>query len=512
VTDRLQETEAAPAESVPGEADLPTEDEVDRIRCAVCLEWVPESSEPCPECGEPPGVPPSSRSSRLVGALDAPPPSLPPSQQEREASWLGMHWRPVVMIGVIGSVMATGVALRYLAPGRYRPPNRLGAPAAAVAPCEGACWHGEACQVGRCVWAPKNDVGHLEAQPTIGGPFTLPEDVVDALPLDGGRWAASYLSGVQIRDARTGRVLSLLSDAPQAQALARVGESLYATSPRRIFVIDVATTRVLKVIEMGSPVSQLVVGAAGRRVLAAMPGARAVAVIAADYHAEINRFFFGDDPVGLVAVDDEGSRALASNGVVPLPGLAPPQSATMYGATFAFDPSRLPSAQDRVRTAMMGNPASMVVVPDSKTSWVVVREKDELVPVEHLASGAVRLGEPLRTCREPEEALFVPRGRRILVRCNAGKAVEIFDLVRRELLRHVPLNARVADAVVSPDARAALLALPGDGSGALGVLDLDGYELVVHPLGGEPHRVRIAPDGRTALVLSDRTKVAWVLR
>ena len=31
-------------------------------------------------------------------------------------------------------------------------------------------------------------------------------------------------------------------------------------------------------------------------------------------------------------------------------------------------------------------------------------------------------------------------------------------------------------------------------------------------LGAEPRRVRLTPDGRAALVVSDRSKVAWVLR
>jgi hypothetical protein len=31
-------------------------------------------------------------------------------------------------------------------------------------------------------------------------------------------------------------------------------------------------------------------------------------------------------------------------------------------------------------------------------------------------------------------------------------------------------------------------------------------------LSAEPHRVRISPDGRMAVVVSDRAKLAWVVR
>jgi len=485
-------------------------DESPTMPCPICLELIGADARTCPECGErtaPGSFAPAS--SRLPASSR--PPSIP--DDPPGAGWLRMHWRPMITMSAIFSLITAGIALRYLAPDRYQPPERMGPRAPAAEPaCDTPCWHGEGCQLGKCAWQQPNDVGHIEEKPTIAGPFDLPRGVVDALPLDADRFAASYLNGVQITSTRTGSTLSLVSDAPQAQQLHRVGDVVYATAPRRIYVIDVATTRVLKTIEIGLPVGDLAVGASGRRVLASIPGARAAAVIASEYHAEVSRFYFGDDKVLQVAVDDTGLRALATNGRVPLAGLPAPRSANDFGAMYAFDPTRLPSDQDRVRTGMPGNPVDVAMLPDSKSSWVVLREKDSVVQVERLDTGAVRQTGRLSTCRRPEQIELVRRGRRAIVRCNVDRAVEVFDLSRRELVRQIPLNARISDMAVAPDGRQAILLLVRDKAGAVGLLDLDSYDLQLHELGGEPHRLRLTPDGRTAVVISDRSKVAWVLR
>lgn len=496
---------AAEADSEPHA--VPAEVDIGTMCCAICLERVPAGSPLCPECGEPPVLAPHSHElDRAAASLR--PRSLAPSiaDDPPNAGWLRLHWRPLVTMGVIGCVLAAGIALRHLAPDRYQPPKHISPPPAAAA-CDTPCWHGEACQVGSCVWQAPNDVDHVSAEPVIGGPFTLPPDVIDILPLDEERFAASALKGVIVYSGRTGEILSLVSDAPQAQGLYRVGSTLYATSAQRIYVIDVASTRVLKTIEIGSRVHEVTVGASGRRALASVPGLRLVVVITTDFHAEINRFYFGDDTVGPVAIDDVGTWALTTTGRNPLPGLRPPQG----GALYAFDPSRLASAQDKVRAAMVGNPADLVMTPD-ETAYVVVREKNSLVPLSRLTSGAVRREQALETCGQPEQIELIRRGRRAIVRCNEGRTIEIFDLVRKKLVRHIPLNARATDLVVSPDARQAIIALPYDGAGAVGLLDLDSYELTLAEVGAEPSRVRVTPDGRTAAVISDRTKVAWVVR
>jgi hypothetical protein len=244
-------------------------------------------------------------------------------------------------------------------------------------------------------------------------------------------------------------------------------------------------------------------------------------VIATDYHAEVSRFFFGDDHVRAVSIDDTGTRALTTNGQVPFAGVAANPEGVRFGAMYAFDPSRLPSEQDRVRTALIGNPVDIVMIPDAKSSYALVREKDAIVRLERQDSGAVRQESRMTTCRQPEAIELIRRGRRAIVRCNAGMALEVFDLETLELKKHIPLNARVAGMAITPDGRQAIIALPrdtdradsrGGGEGAIGLLDLDSYELTLHEVNAEPHRVRLAPDGKTALVISDRKKVAWVVR
>jgi DNA-binding beta-propeller fold protein YncE len=423
-------------------------------------------------------------------------------------------------------LVCTGVLLRYLAPGRFSPPRVRSTTPPAVAPaCSSTCWNGEACQLGQCVWQRPNNVGHVSRSARISGPFTLPKDVSDALPLDAERFAVALLTGTQIHDSRTGEVQSLISDAPQSRRLYRVGDVVYATSPQRIYVIDLATTRLLKTIELGSTVGEVTLGAGGRRALASLPVAHAVAVLATEYHAEVDRIQFGDDPVGPMGTDDTGKRALTTTGQVPLPGLRDPQG----GAVWAFDPSRLASAQDRVRASMLGNPVSVLMTPDGESSYVVLRAEDALVPLEWLPSGAVRQRERIPTCREPEQVELVRRDRLAVVRCNEGRALDVFDLVTRKHVRRIPFNARAADLAISPDGEQAVVALPGESMGgppgqaglplhtpqsssAVALVDLKTFEVKLLPLGAEPTRVRLSPDGSTALVLSDRAKVAWVLR
>ncbi|MSP25618.1 MAG: hypothetical protein EXR75_10715 [Myxococcales bacterium] len=470
------------------------------VRCLVCLEAIPAELALCPECGEPPHDAPAS-SAGSPGSV-APPPG----------GWLAMHWRPLVTMSAVGALIAAGIALRYLAPERFRSPLKLPVPAALEATCPEACWLGEACEEGRCLWRPPNDVGHLPVSLTVAGPFALPADVSDVIALDGERYAASHLLGVQFTSARTGESLSLVNDAPQVQRLFRVGSVVYASAPERIYVIDAATMSVLKSIEVGKPVTDFAIGTGGERVLAALPAARAVAVLATDHHAEVSRFFFGDDPIAAVALDDAGTRALAVNGDVPLLGLRPASHSLKFGAVFSFDPSRLPSAQDRVRTGADGNPAAVLAVPDSRSSFVVLRETDEVLPLGLIDGVTARREKPISTCRQPEQIVLVRSSRRALVRCNAGRAVDVLDLAENRVLRRIELNARVSDLVVSPDGKQALLALPRDGQGSIGILDLDTYELRLQELAGEPHRLRLTPDGRTVAVISDRTKSAWVLR
>jgi len=466
-----------------------------RVRCPTCLEVVSLQTDLCPECNEPIAGPPAPTS--RPGVLAVKPPS-----------WLALHWRPLVTGLAILALVCTGVALRTLAPGRFLPP-RAASRAPTVSPvCTTPCWNGEACQAGQCAWQKPNDVGHLNDQPLVSGPFSLPKDVSDALPLDGERFALALLTGMQVHDARTGALLTLVSDAPQLRGLYRVDDVLYATSPQRIYVIDAATTGLLKTIELGAVVGQVSVGANGRRALASLPGAHAVAILATEYHAEVDRIQFGDDPVGPMGVDDTGTRALTTTGQKPLAGLRDPAG----GAVYAFDPSRLASRQDRVRTSMLGNPVDVLMAPDGSSSYVVLRAEDALVPLEWLPSGAVRRRDRIQTCDEPEQIELLRAGRRAIVRCHEGRALEVFDLVTGGLLRHIPFNGRATDLVVSPDGEQAIVSLTGDGSGAVAIVDLNAYTVKLLPLSAEPTRVRLTPDGRTALVLSDRAKVAWVVR
>lgn len=486
------------------------------VRCPICRELIALGVETCPECGEntrmssleAQAASSSSSSSSSTGSTNSGMPSIPDDQPGQ--SWLRMHWRPLVTLGAIAGIVCTGVVLRYLAPGRFSTPRAIPVQAAAQPTCSVPCWNGEACQLGECVWQRPNDVGHVSVDARIAGPFSLPKDVSDVLPLDTERFLVSVLTGIEIRSSRTGEFLGFIGEAPQTRRLYRVGDAVYATSPQRIYVIDTKTTRLLKTIEMGSPVGEVMAGTSGRRVLASLPQAHAVAVIATEYHSEIDRIQFGDDAVGPVGSDDTGKRALVTTGQIPLAGLRDMQG----GAVWAFDPSRFASSQDRVRASMMGNPVSVLMTPDGESSFLAMRASDQLIPLQWLASGTVRRQDPIPTCREPEQLELVRRERYAVVRCNEGRALQVFGLHDRKLVRHIPLNARAADMAVTPDGEQVVVALPGEGAGtgAAALVELKTFTVNLLPLGAEPTRLRLSPDGTAALLLSERSKVAWVLQ
>lgn len=485
---------AVQAESSP---DLKT------MRCPTCRELVPETSDVCPECDEPihpVSMSPSSMRSSIADDAEG-------------ASWLRMHWRPLLAFGAIMSVIMTGITLRYLAPDRFATGPKPGAmrepPPPPVAPtCDGDCWSGEACQEGKCVWQQPNGVEHVANKPGIAGPFALPADVTDAILLDDERFVVGLLAGTEIRSTRTGQALGLITEASQTRRLVQVEGAVYAVGPQHISVLDSKDLRLLKTLELGAIVGEVTVGANGRRALVSLPGAHAIAILSTEFHAELDRIRFGDDNVGPVGVDDTGKHALTTTGTIPLLGLSDQQG----GAIYAFDPSKLATEQDRVRAAMLGNPASVLMSPDGKTSFIALRHSNKLRPVEWAKSGGIRLLDPVEVCDQPEELGLVRAGRRGVVRCNRGRTLGFFDLETGKLVKSVEFNATATDMVVTPDGAQVIVALPGTTGGALALVDTRTYEVEMVPLTEPPTRVRLSANGSSVLALSDRAKVAWVIR
>lgn len=469
------------------------------VTCPICLESIPPVTL-CPECGEPTSAYAGPPSEGLPGSI---------GPDDLDQGWLRMHWRPLVTLGAITALICVGITLRFLAPGRFHQESAAPAASPPVQTCADACWTDESCQVEHCTWNPPGDVGHVGPDPIVAGPFELPPDASDVLLLDGDRFAVALIAGAQIRSARTGEVEAIVSEALHTRRLLRAGpETLYAIAPQHVYVIDAGTRKLSKTLELGGYIGDVALAASGRRVLVSLPGTSSIAIIATEFHAEIDRIRFGDDPVGPLAADDTGKRAITTTGHIPATGLKGQEG----GAAYVFDPSRLASAQDRVRTSMRGNPVSAVLTPDGRTGYVVLREKNELVRLEWQPSGAVRQAERIATCRQPEEIVLLRRDRRAIVRCRAGGSLEIFELETGKLLAHVPLPEAPSDLVVSPDGRQALVAMPGRVKGSVAFVDLDEYRAETVALAGNPTRVRFAPDGRSAIVLSDRTKAAWVVR
>ena len=474
--------------------------DIKKVRCPTCRELVVESVDVCPECDEP--MMPASVAPSTRGSI---------ADDQEGASWFRMHWRPLVTFGAIAGLIMSGITLRYLAPDRFSKVEQATATAMGAPPpsaCETACWSGEACQAQTCVWQKPNGVGHVAPRPGVAGPFALPNDVTDAVMLDDERFAIGLLTGTEIRSTRTGQSLGLVAEAAQTRQLIRLNGFVYAVGPQHIAVLETQSMRLKKTLEMGAIIGDVTVGANGRRALVSLPGAHAIAVLSTEIHVELDRIRFGDDNIGPVGVDDSGERAITMTGAIPVPGLPEPQG----GALYAFDPTRLASEQDRVRAAMLGNPVSVAMSPDGETSWVALRQANKLVPLSFQASGALRVSTPIDACDQPEQVEIVRKDRRAVLRCNRGRALEVFDLETQKLLRHIPFNAPAADMVVSPDGEQVVVALPSQGGGSLAFVDLTTFEVEMVPLTEPPSRVRMSASGDAVIALSDRSKVLWVVR
>lgn len=474
--------------------------ELKTVRCPICRESITESATVCPECDEaisPASMSPSSRASY--------------GDEPEGASWLRMHWRPLVAFaGIIGLIM-TGITLRFLAPGRFAPgprPAAMSEPPPLIQTCNATCWSGEACQQNECVWQKPNGVGHVASRPGIAGPFPLPADVTDAILLNSDRFAIGLLTGTQIHSTRTGQALGLVSEASQTRRLVHVDGAVYAVGPQHIAVLDASDLRHMKTLELGAIINDVTVGANGRRALVSLPGAHGVAILSTELHVELDRIRFGDDAVGPVAMDDAGQRALTTTGSVPILGLPDQQG----GALYAFDPSRLATEQDRVRAATLGNPVSVLMSPDGKTSFVALRHSGKIRALEWMKSGSIRLLDPIEVCDQPEELELLRSERRGVVRCNRGRAIAIFDLETGEVTRTVQFNAPASDMVVTPDGEQIIVALPSQEGGAVALVDTKTFEVEIVPLTEPPTRLRLSPAGDAVLALSDRSKVAWVLK
>lgn len=488
-------TEGARAVSLQSAPDLKT------IRCGACLELVSETLTVCPECDE-------TLMPRSEPVSSVPRGSIP--DDPVDASWLRMHWRPLIMFGIIASLLFTGITLRYMAPNRSAgDPTKpaLGQPVTQQ-PCEARCWNSESCRDNACVWQKPNDVGHLPSKPGLAGPFALPADVADAVLLDDSRFAIALLAGTEIRSNRTGQSLGLVTQAAHTQRLLRTPEAIYAVGPQHVAVLDGETLRHEKTLELGGISGEVSLGSNGRRAYVSLPGLHAVAILSTELHVELERIRFADDHIGRVATDDAGKRALVPTGAIPLPGQKDPQG----GALFAFDPSKLATQQDRVRASIVGNPTSVLVTPNGERAFAVLRRDNAVVPMEILPSGAVRLSEPQPTCDQPEQIELIRKNRWAAIRCNGGRAVEIFSLDEGRLVRRIPLGDPVQDLAVSPDGEQIVVVVAGGARGAIGFIDLENFAVEMIPVTEPPSRVDISPKGDAVLAMSDRSKVAWVVR
>lgn len=505
----------APAVSTASDPELPIVHPSQKsVRCPTCLEIVIARAATCPSCDEPlDAAAASARASSAQrgssGAWSGRSGSVP--DDPPDASWLRLHWRPILTMGGIMGLIMGGITLRYLAPGRLQSVEQqpAGKVATASAPqCEDACWPGEACQEGACVWQRPKEFRHIKAAPSVAGPFELPRDFSDALLIDEDRFAIGLLAGIELRSTKTGQHLELVSEALQTTQLARVGDAIYGVGPAHVSVLDGKTMHVDKMIDMGAFIGDVTVAPGGHRAFISLPGAHAISIFSTDFNAEIDRIRFGDDNVGAVCVDDAGTHALTSTGVLPLPGLAEHQG----GAVYAFDPSRLGSAQDRIRASMLGNPVSCLTLPSGEKSFAVLRVRNTIAELEWLPSGAVRQSAKLETCDQPEQIEIARRSRNAVVRCNRGRALEVIALDKLSMVRMIPLSRPVTDMVLSPDGEQAIVTLSGETDGAIGFVDLTTYETELIPVNAPLSRVRISPSGDAILVVSDRVKAAWVLR
>ena len=135
------------------------------------------------------------------------------------------------------------------------------------------------------------------------------------------------------------------------------------------------------------------------------------------------------------------------------------------------------------------------------------------MPLEWLPSGAVRQEARIPTCREPEQIELVRRGRRARRALQRGARHRGLRSRASASCSGTSRSTRASPTSPSrPTASRPSSRCPAEGTGFVGIVDLETFAVEVAPRQRPSRRASASrPTAATALVLSDRAKVAWVI-
>lgn len=451
--------------------------------CPYCLEPVMVGSTSCLMCGEFVGIAkPRLGLSRVVGLLG-----------------LGLV---IVLAPLLGGALSVRGDARSAG---------IEVPSANAAPSQGgsASPGSSASAATSATSAPADPSANARAAPApaaakrlegkVAAKIDVAADAEAAILLPQGHVAVARRAALDVVDPKSGVVMTSSREAQSARVIERVGGALYALGQTRIGALEPDTLRVLRWIE---PRTQLLPGAAAAAAgLAIFPSAvdRSVLVVGTEHHVEIARFRFGGAIPSAVAVDAEGTWAVA--------GVADPRPRAYPDAIEVFAPRTPPSAQ-LVRRLSLGDPVASVAVKSGFAFVALGSSRIARVPLE--GKGLLAPPDLSRdTCTDPVFVRAAPRT--LVVGCRVGRALSLHAPATLTQDTRLELGSPVTALEISPAGDQALV-VTGAPSPAVYVVDLATGEPVRVDVTDEVTSVRFGKDSGSAAAFSARARRVWVLR
>ncbi len=454
--------------------------------CPYCMEPVMVGSTNCLMCAEPVGiVEPPLGVARVLGLVLA-----------------GLVLVLAPLAGSAFSVRGDGRGAGVLAP----PTNVAPSPGVSSLPLPGVSPASSASVAMSAPLAPGVDApaepvpaARKRLQGKVAAKIDVAADAEAAILLPQGHVAVARRAALDVVDPRSGVVVTSSREAQSARVIERVGGVLYALGGTRIAALESDSLRVLRWIE---PRAALLPGASSSAAGLAIfpsPADRSVVVVGTEHHVEIARFRFGGAIPGAVALDEEGTWAVAST--------ADPRPRAFADAIEVFAPRDPPSAQ-LVRRVSLGDPVAALAV---KSGFVFVALGSSRI-ARVVLDGKGLLGPPdlsRETCTDPVFIRAAPRT--LVVGCRAGHALSLHAPATLAQDTRVEFGSPVVALEVSPAGDQAIVVTGAPAPGVF-IVDLATGEPLRVEVTDEVTSVRFGKDSSSAAAFSARARRVWVLQ
>ena len=200
-----------------------------------------------------------------------------------------------------------------------------------------------------------------------------------------------------------------------------------------IGVVDIATRKLVRVLESGTDPEQVAVSADGRHLFVANEDAAAMSVVDATSGKVRSTFKVGDEPEGVSVHPGNGNVYVTSEDA---------------GAVFVIDPSSRVLASIEVGP----RPRSIAFLPDGSKAYVTNENGASVTVIDTVklvATTTIMLGDGMR----PMGAVASPDGAFVFVSTGRSRMVQIIDARADAIVGRVEVGTRPWGIAVSPDGK-----------------------------------------------------------